>query len=252
MRLRFLANVKETENSKGVMLNTITVEANDGKVYVLDRQTTSANYEKVENDIKTMNVEWIGVYIWDGENEIYDFNPSIFHNCKIVEYDVEDDADEDYELIIDRDSFQIGYYFIGDEEEQDEALEWAKYIIYLKNWVNYHDDPVHLGSSPVCFDEWEDNEYIHKIDNVAKLPTEEIREARAEDIENNIEEIRNETVDNNITDNNCGKIVEQITTSIKSCAETCEKINKTLSETYTDMLDLLTFLTEGEDQDEKV
>lgn len=36
--------------------------------------------------------------------------------------------------------------------------DWNKYIQYLKNWAEEHSDQVYDGSSPSCYDEWNDNE----------------------------------------------------------------------------------------------
>ena len=36
--------------------------------------------------------------------------------------------------------------------------QWEKYIEYLKKWAEEHSGSEFAGMSPVCFDEWEDNE----------------------------------------------------------------------------------------------
>ena len=36
--------------------------------------------------------------------------------------------------------------------------QWEKYIEYLKKWAEEHSDEANMGMSPVCFDEWEENE----------------------------------------------------------------------------------------------
>lgn len=40
--------------------------------------------------------------------------------------------------------------------------QWEKYIEYLKKWVEEHSGKEYAGMSPVCFDEWEDNEDVAK------------------------------------------------------------------------------------------
>ena len=45
-----------------------------------------------------------------------------------------------------------------DSEETKKTLIWNAYLLYLKDWIVGHLDSVHYGSSPVCFDEWFDNE----------------------------------------------------------------------------------------------
>jgi hypothetical protein len=36
--------------------------------------------------------------------------------------------------------------------------QWEKYIEYLKKWTEEHSSEANMGMSPVCFDEWEENE----------------------------------------------------------------------------------------------
>ena len=38
------------------------------------------------------------------------------------------------------------------------SIAWNAYLLYLKDWVKDHAGPEHFGSSPACFDEWQDNE----------------------------------------------------------------------------------------------
>ena len=35
---------------------------------------------------------------------------------------------------------------------------WTRYVAYLKRWADSHSDSTCAGMSPVCFDEWMDNE----------------------------------------------------------------------------------------------
>lgn len=37
---------------------------------------------------------------------------------------------------------------------------WNKYIEYLKDWADEHKGVEFQGSSPACFDEWYDNDYV--------------------------------------------------------------------------------------------
>ncbi len=37
-------------------------------------------------------------------------------------------------------------------------VTWQGYLDYLRKWASEHKGPEHHGMSPVCFDEWEDNE----------------------------------------------------------------------------------------------
>ena len=35
---------------------------------------------------------------------------------------------------------------------------WDRYIEYLRAWADTHSDAAFCGCSPICFDEWMDNE----------------------------------------------------------------------------------------------
>lgn len=39
-----------------------------------------------------------------------------------------------------------------------QEIMWNAYLAYLKGWVNDHKGVDNFGMSPVCFDEWQDNE----------------------------------------------------------------------------------------------
>jgi len=43
--------------------------------------------------------------------------------------------------------------------EIDRAVAWEKYLKYLRGWADSHAEPVFYGTTPVCYDEWVDNEY---------------------------------------------------------------------------------------------
>lgn len=40
----------------------------------------------------------------------------------------------------------------------DDTSEWQRYLNYLADWVFSHISEEFAGMSPVCFDEWRDNE----------------------------------------------------------------------------------------------
>lgn len=42
--------------------------------------------------------------------------------------------------------------------ECGQEMLWNAYIAYLNEWVNDHKEVDNFGMSPVCFDEWQDNE----------------------------------------------------------------------------------------------
>lgn len=39
---------------------------------------------------------------------------------------------------------------------------YFKYLEYLKDWANSHNEMGDYGMSPICFDEWYDNEYQYE------------------------------------------------------------------------------------------
>ena len=41
---------------------------------------------------------------------------------------------------------------------------WKRYIAYLHEWANSHADEMCGGMSPVCYDEWYDNERLFEDD----------------------------------------------------------------------------------------
>ena len=45
-----------------------------------------------------------------------------------------------------------------DREIKGRASAWDKYIKYLREWAIAHADTVYMGQSPICFDEFCDNE----------------------------------------------------------------------------------------------
>lgn len=97
MRLSFAASVKETENTQGIWLNTITVRLKDGREVVLDRdQTDYSSLRVVEYQQAYFDVEWSGVYVWDGENMDYSISADMFRDCVLVDYMIEEDADDEY------------------------------------------------------------------------------------------------------------------------------------------------------------
>ena len=84
----------------GLMLNTITVRKVNGTIVVLDRD--SSEYE-LDNGVA--DVVFAGTYIWNDETGIPDYleNVSEFDGAELLDYEIEDDAPEDYDL-----SFKIG------------------------------------------------------------------------------------------------------------------------------------------------
>lgn len=44
-------------------------------------------------------------------------------------------------------------------------MKWQRYIAYLHEWADSHADESFSGMSPVCYDEWLDNEYDFEYDD---------------------------------------------------------------------------------------
>ena len=80
-------------------LNTITIKRNDGEFVIIDRDETNYTIKDGEIDIL-----FRGLYEWNGEESIYPKNEDIdlYNNALIVGYNIEDDAPEEYDLIIER------------------------------------------------------------------------------------------------------------------------------------------------------
>lgn len=96
-------HIKETPNCKGPWGNTISVKLKDGREIVLDRDQT----EYTVNEDGTMTMEWLGVYIWNGENPDYDISEDMMNGAKIISIEIEEDADPDYDLIINHSQVQF-------------------------------------------------------------------------------------------------------------------------------------------------
>lgn len=47
--------------------------------------------------------------------------------------------------------------------DEDDCERWARYIDYLIEWAFHHSDNMYSDSSPVCYDEWCDNEDFESI-----------------------------------------------------------------------------------------
>lgn len=106
MRLTFTAKIKETRECRGIWLNTILVRKKDGNIVTLDRDMT--NYY-ISADGHSIQVEFRNVYAWDSETSTADYHldHKDFEGAKLYHYEVEDDADDDYELVIDTDSLHF-------------------------------------------------------------------------------------------------------------------------------------------------
>ena len=98
MKVEFFGNFKnDIVEEFGLMLNTITIKRNDGKVVVLDRDETEYTLKD-----KKADVVFRGIYEWDEEEKYPDnFNDvKLYDGAELIDYEIEDDAPEDYDLEI--------------------------------------------------------------------------------------------------------------------------------------------------------
>ena len=104
MRVFLKAKVTETENCKGIWLNTITVQLLDKRIVVLDRDTTnySINGHSAE-------ITFLGTYIWDSDTETMNRNlrPEDFVCAKLLDWEVDEDVDEGYKLKLIKNSIRF-------------------------------------------------------------------------------------------------------------------------------------------------
>lgn len=96
MRICFEGSVTTTGEWNGVYMNTIGVRMPDGQVVTLDRDET--DYDVYPDG--TCDIEWRGVYKWNGESSDYGINEDDFRFAEIVSYSIEDDVPDEYDLTI--------------------------------------------------------------------------------------------------------------------------------------------------------
>lgn len=93
--MRLGLNVKT--NKRIPMINVAICELSDGTRLTIDRDTTEYSSEIMNDGTYEQRMLWKGCYVWDGEDETYltkGFPAGI--TLKLVELELEDDADEDY------------------------------------------------------------------------------------------------------------------------------------------------------------
>ena len=74
-------------------LNTLTLLMNDENKVVIDRTKTEYSYDPVTG---FMTMDWVDLYIWDGETENFDIPDDLFENAVIARIEIEDDAPAGY------------------------------------------------------------------------------------------------------------------------------------------------------------
>ena len=97
-------------NKDYVMVNTLKVQLNSGSVLTLDRHNTEYSISDPDNAGECLlDMEWRNCYLWaiDEENLWYDDKALIEEDCeklfegaRLIELELEDDADEDYYVSI--------------------------------------------------------------------------------------------------------------------------------------------------------
>ena len=97
MKIEFTGTYKnKIVEKEPLYLNTISIKRNDGKIVTIDRDETNYNIENGEADIL-----FVGSYEWTNEAFYPKYeNIDLYDNALIVGYEIEDDAPEDYDLII--------------------------------------------------------------------------------------------------------------------------------------------------------
>lgn len=100
MKIEFHGTYKnEITKQYGLMLNLLYVRLKSGDIITLDRDETEYTLENGTADIVFRNT-----YDWNSDEEEffpnYDLCPEDFDGAEIVEYEIEDDAPEGYDLEI--------------------------------------------------------------------------------------------------------------------------------------------------------
>ena len=102
MKLTMSGLIRETENCKGPWFNTL-IGSNNSKQIVFDRDETEFTVHEYDpsTGYAKIDIQWNNVYIWDGETCDYDIPEDFIKHTTFDNYDIEEDADENYDLIID-------------------------------------------------------------------------------------------------------------------------------------------------------
>ena len=98
MKVEFNGTYKnEIVGKEPLYLNTITIKRNDGKIVVIDRDETNYSIENGHIDILFRGVyEWKDDKIYPNNNDV----EKLYNGALVVGFDIEDDAPEDYDLVI--------------------------------------------------------------------------------------------------------------------------------------------------------
>ncbi len=83
-------------NYREIMVNNATFILKDGSKVTVDRDETGFSF----NGNNKFEMQWSGIYIWDGEKGNYVEDESIFDGAILDEIEIEDDAPADYRLTV--------------------------------------------------------------------------------------------------------------------------------------------------------
>lgn len=106
MRISFKAKT----NKDYVMINALKLQLRTGSILTLDRQSTEFTIGKPnESGKRTLDMEWFDCYLWEidevnafeQEFLLADGFEKVFVGATLTELELEDDADEDYSVMID-------------------------------------------------------------------------------------------------------------------------------------------------------
>lgn len=96
-------------NSNELFVNTITLRLQTGQIICVDRHYTDYTVDPVDNTVIRMT--WREVHEWTGTRELPLPSPLELEMCELVEFEIEDDAPEDYICEV------VGYEIFDDNYE---------------------------------------------------------------------------------------------------------------------------------------
>lgn len=90
-------------NKPYVMINTLTFRLDNGKEVTIDREYTGYDIDEEGN----LGMTWKGCYFWDDEHNdpnnpayLTEEDEEELADAELVSVNIEDDADDDYEVVI--------------------------------------------------------------------------------------------------------------------------------------------------------
>ena len=89
MRIEFTGKT----NRDYCMVNTAIFKLSDGREVTVDRDNTRYMIKDVE-----LEMLWIDCYIWSDDEADYKIDANLFNGAEFIGFELEDDADADYEI----------------------------------------------------------------------------------------------------------------------------------------------------------